>query len=373
MIPDRPTRRRIGTRLSIGIGFTIGIVAVGTGIVHITYAPVLPVLDPYIPSVVRSAVGFTLALTGFLLMLAAYGLYRRYRAGWYWTMLLLPVVTAQGIIQSSPLAIPLVVLAVIGVVLIGYHRGQFTGRIGLSTAQIATGLALVGVQVYGTVGAYTLREEFANIQTVLDAFYFTIVTASTVGYGDLVPLTPQAKLFAMSVLLFGTASFGAAIGVLLGPAIEARLAAGLGRVRDRQLEQLTDHVIVLGYSDFTEPIITELSDQTEFVVITEQTARVNELTDRGITAIHGDPGDEQLLKRVQLTDAAAAIVATTNDSVDAFIALTIAELAPDVRTVAAVTNSENVSKLRRAGADVVVDPATVGAYLLVDAVESTDH
>ncbi len=363
---------KTGERVSVILTFLVGGVAVGTGIVHITYTPMAPAFETIIPETVRTTVGFTLTLSGFVTLLTGYALTNGYRVGWYGTVVLMPVIAIQGVIQSSPVAVPLVVVAIGTGLIVAVHRQRFSSPVGLSTAQIATGIAVLGVQGYGTVGAYTLREEFIGVETVLDAFYFTLVTASTVGYGDITATTQQARLFAMSVLIFGTASFGAAIGVLLGPVIESRLAAGLGRVRDRQLERLTDHVVVLGYSDLTEPVITKLHGRTDFVVVSRQSRQVEELTERGITAVSGDPGDESMLRRVQVPEAAAVITATTDDAVDAFTALTVRELADDIRIIAAVTNAENVSKLRRAGADVVIDPADVGAQLLVEAA-GEDH
>jgi voltage-gated potassium channel len=76
--------------------------------------------------------------------------------------------------------------------------------------------------VYGTVGACALRDDFEGVVTLLDAFYFAVVTMSTVGYGDMTPTSQVARLFGLSFLVVGTASFAVALGALLGPAIQAR-------------------------------------------------------------------------------------------------------------------------------------------------------
>lgn len=361
-----PTGRQAGTWLTILVGL-LGIV---TGIVHISYSPVLTVLEPYIPPIVRSAIGFTSTITGFVLLAAGYGLGQGYRSAWYIAVILLPLAAAQGLIQASPLAIPLVVGALLAEAIILLHRRRFPNPSGLSSVQLAAASAVVGVQVYGTVGGYTLRDEFTGIDTVLDAFYFTLVTASTVGYGDITATTQSARLFAMSVLIFGTASFGAAIGVLLGPLIEARLAAGLGRIQNRQLRNLHDHVILLGTGELTQPMISELEDNAEFVVVTRDPALADELTTRGVLAVTGDPSDEATLERVNIDQAQAVIAATSTDADDVLGALTANSLAPGIRIVAAATNAENVSKLRRAGADVVLDPSYIGAQLLIDSIDS---
>lgn len=355
------------TRASVFVTFGVAILSIITGIINISYTPVAGTFADFIPALVRDAAGFTGTVTGFLMFLSAYALYQRYRVGYYTVLVLLPVTAFQGLIQSTLLSVPLVVLSVIAVPLVLLNRQSYTDRVALSSTQIAAGIALIGVQVYGTVGTWSLQDQFEEVSTILDAFYFTLVTASTVGYGDITATSQGARLFAMSVLVLGTASFAVAIGVLLGPIIEARLAASLGRVRNRQLDQLDDHVVILGYGDLTDSIIDGLTERSDFVVVTRDSAKVTELNDRGLIAVQGDPGDEAILERVGVSRSKAVIAATTDDADDAFKILTARELAPEVRIITTAVNAENVSKLRRAGADIVLDPAYVGAELLVDA------
>lgn len=358
---------RTGVRLSVLLTFAVGAIAVLTGVLNITYTPVIDPLEPYIPTSVRRSAGFSGALTGFVMLLGAWGLSRRFRAAWHTTIVLLPLTAVQGLIQSSPTSLPLIVLSVISIPILVVNRDAFNRALSLSPAQIGSGLVLAGVMLYGTVGAYSLRGQFSNVDTVLDAFYFTLVTASTVGYGDVTGQSQFARLFTMSLVVLGTASFAVAIGVLLGPLIETRLAERLNRARSRDLDVLEDHVVVLGSGSLLDPIVEELSGRVPFAVVTQNQAVVAGLEERGETVLNADPGDEETLDRVNIQDAQVAIVATENDAEDAFAALTVREIAPEVRIVAAVTDAENLSKLRRAGADTVVDPASIGSFLLIDA------
>jgi voltage-gated potassium channel len=244
-----------------------------------------------------------------------------------------------------------------------YHRKRFDRPVSLSTAQISALIALSGTMAYGTVGTYALREEFGQVNTVADAFYYTIVTASTVGYGDLTPLTQQARVFSITVVVLGTASFAVALGSVLGPAIEARFARALGTMTDTDYDLLEDHVVILGHGDLTEPIIEELGDQ-EFVIVTGDTDVVTQYRNRDIKVISGDPSDEQPLHDANIGQARAVIVATEDDAEDAFAILTARELSPDARIIAAATARENIQKLRRAGADTVLSPAMIGGQLI---------
>ena len=355
-----------GSQFGVGLVFAVGIVAVITGIVHITYTPISGVLEPYIPEVIQGAVGFTGTVTGFILMVSGYSLHQRYRVGYYLALVFLPIATIQGIVQSSIASLPLIILSLIALAIVHINRSRFQEQVDMTPAQLAAMVALAGVQLYGTVGTYSLRDQFDGVNSVLDAFYFTIVTASTVGYGDIEALTAQARLFTISVLVLGTASFAVALGVLLGPMIEARLAASLGRVRDRQLSQLEDHIIILGWSELTSQLIEELSEKVHIVVIAREDSGVPDIQNQERTTLVGDPTEENILERARIERAKSVIVATTDDSKDAFAILTAREITGDAQIIATAANSENVSKLERAGANVVLDPAHVGAQLLVD-------
>ncbi|AQL43481.1 potassium channel protein [Halorientalis sp. IM1011] len=363
----------LGTRVTVLLVTVVALLSVATGILYIGVSdPVSGPLDAYVPPGVDQAVGFTGALTGFLMLANVFGLRRGLRVAWYTTVFLLPVTAIQGLAQSSPYSYPLIVLSVLSLpfVLLNYHR--FDRTIDLSTTQLAATAALVGTMVYGTAGTYRLRGDFANVDTILDAVYYTIVTASTVGYGDAIPETQKARLFSISVLILGVASFTLALGSLLGPAIEARFAHALGTMTERQLELLEDHVIVLGYGDLTEPIIEELSGSTPFVVITPDQDAAAQLNARDIAVLSADPSDEEPLHRASIEDARAVVAATNNDANDALSILTAKSLNADVRVVAGATDRENIEKLRRAGADTVISPMVIGGHLLVESALGDD-
>ncbi|WP_137284778.1 NAD-binding protein [Halorussus salinisoli] len=368
-------QKRVGVRLTVTLTFAVAVLSIATGVSSIgfTAASTQNLFGGRIPEWVQETAGFTGTLTGFLMLTSAIWMRRRLRIAWYSTVFLLPLTAAQGLVQSSPYSLPLVVVSLASLPVVLRVRSRFDREVDLTASQLAAVAALAGVQVYGTVGTYALDDHFQNVETPLDAFYYTLVTASTVGYGDLTPTTQTGRLFSLSVVVLGTASFAVALASLLGPAIEARLASALGRMTESQLELLEDHVIVLGYGDLTEPIITELGERSEFVVVTPQSEHATELSDRGFKVLKADPSDEEPLRRVGIEEARAVVAATNNDAEDALAVLTARQLNPDVRIVAAATDRENVDKLRRAGADSVISPATIGGHLLVRSALGSDE
>jgi len=363
-----------------GIGATatltaiVALLSIATGLVNITTPSAGP-LAAYVPATVQQAAGFTGTLTGFVLLVTAGSMRRALYVSWLSAVVILPITAAQGLVQSSAYSIPLVVLSVVATVVCWWNRARFDRQVALNNAQIAAGLALVGAQIYGTAGTWALRDEFPDVDTFADAFYFTVVTASTVGYGDITPDSTIGELFAISVLVLGVTTFTAALGALFAPLLEARFANALGRMNESRLELLEDHVVVLGYGDLTEPIVNELetADVDYVVVLKPNNDAVAELRERDIVLVVADPSDEEPLERVHIDRARAVVAATNDDASDALAILTAREMRPDTIIVAAATDRENVEKLKRAGADTVISPALIGGRLLVEsALGSTD-
>ncbi|ELZ11274.1 TrkA-N domain protein [Natrinema thermotolerans DSM 11552] len=383
MADDRSLRERLPddwqhvltTRATVILVLLVALLSVATAVINI-WTPNPGPLHGYVPEAIQSAAAFTGALTGFMMVGSALALRRGLRAGWWATLLLLPVTAGQGLLQSSQYSVPLVVLSIVSIPALLLTRGRFDKPLSLTTTQIAAGAALVGVQLYGTIGGYAMREHFDGINNILDAFYFTLITSSTVGYGDVTPNQEsiEGMLFTMSVLILGVASFGIAIGALVGPLIQDRISKTLGKMTDSQLQLLEDHILVLGYGELTEPIVDELADGgRKFVVVTSDREVATDLTDRGISVVTGDPSDEEPLRRAKIDRAAAILVATNHDAEDALAILTARELAPNTRIVAAATDRENTKKLDRAGADAVISPSVLGGHLLVRSALGSDE
>lgn len=362
---ERPRRQVLSMRATVLFPSVVAILSLVTGITNMTVGvAVSGPLAHLIPDLVQQAAGFTGALTGFIMLLSTWSLRSRHRVGWYATLMLLPITALQGLIQASVYSLPLVVLSVLSLPTLLYNRRRFDRPVSLSTTQIAAIIALSGTLAYGTVGTFALQDEYAEVETVADAFYYTIVTASTVGYGDVVPLSQQARLFSMTVVVLGTASFAVALGSVLGPAIEARFARALGNMTETEYDLLEDHVVILGYGDLTEPLLEEIADEREFVIVTPDTDEATRLRNREYNVVVGDPSEDEPLQQAGIDRASAVIVATESDADDAFAILTARELAPEARIVAAATARNNVQKLRRAGADTVFSPAVIGGRLL---------
>lgn len=370
-----PSRDWIGVKTGVALTAVAALLSVATGLASIgAAAPAGGLLAELVPDVLVVTTGFTGTITGFLLLIGVDGLRRRLRVAWYVAVVLLSLTGAQGLLQARGYSLPLVAVSLLALVALLLNHGQFKRELEVGAAQLAAVAAVIAAQAYGTVGTYALRESFNGVASLTDAFYFTLVTASTVGYGDVTPLNGIARWFTMSALLINVASFAVALGVVIAPAVEARLSRAFGRMTETQLQLIDDHILVLGYGDLTEPLIDELSnaDGSDFVVVTPDEARTRLLVDQGIEVLTAEPSDESALTRAQIKSARAVVTATNDDAEDALSILTARQLNPDVRIVAAATQRENVRKLKHAGADTVISPATIGGRLLVRSALGSD-
>jgi len=309
-------------------------------------------------------VRFAGVVFAFLLGVVTVGLQGQKRLAWYAAVIVFPVVALLPLITLQRTDVPLLVMVLVTFPLLIVNRDTFDQTIELSSLQIAALSAVGGVFLYGTIGSYALRSDFGALETWGDAVYYVIITISTVGYGDITPTTVETKWFSLSVVLLGTGAFTAAIGSLIVPAIESRMAAAFGNMTPSELTLLEDHVLVLGYSDITDSLLDELADESDVVVITRDSDHASKLNDRGVNVLTDDPTDEDVLRDARIEAADGVVVATRDDAQDVLAILATKATNPDVRVVAAANEAKNVGKLESVGADEVISPMVIGGRIL---------
>jgi voltage-gated potassium channel len=212
---------------------------------------------------------------------------------------------------------------------------------------------LLGVFVLGTIGYVVLGF------SVLDAVYQTVTTVATVGFREVQPLDDAGKVFTIVLILIGVGTALYTFSVLLESLLEGHLARLFGRRRmERQIEGLHDHVIVCGWGRVGRAIGTELAAAgTDLVVVDRDPTRPPEA---GVPSIVGDATEDLLLERAGLSRARALVAALDSDAANLFVTLSARSLRPDLFIVARARVEESEEKLRRAGADRVVNPQSIG-------------
>ena len=241
-------------------------------------------------------------------------------------------------------------------------------RLGLAAALI---FVVILLQWIGRSG---LRDNVHPDQQVglVDVLYFTIVSLTTVGYGDITPITDQARLVNALVMT----PIRVFLWVLfLGTAYELTLLR-LRLREERQMkdlhDRLSDHVIVCGYGVKGRAIVDELlahgQPRDQIVAIDESEEAVAMATKHGLVALRGDASREALLRASNIDTAHAVLVAPNRDDASVLICLTVRSLAPHVQHLASAREEENIKLLYGAGADLVVSPSVSGGRLMGAAV-----
>ena len=217
-----------------------------------------------------------------------------------------------------------------------------------------------------------LRDQIDGHVSVSDIFYFTMVTITTVGYGDIVPVSDQARLidafFVTPVRIFVWLTF-------LGTAYQLVLQRFIEEWRMLRLQrELKDHVILCGYGHSGSIAAAELLlrgwETGQIAVIDPDREEVARAADRGFIGLHGDASSEEILRVAGAQRAHSVIVSVGRDDTTVLIVLTVRALSDKVRIIASVAEPENVKIVRSGGADEIVSPSRVGGYLMADAVNT---
>jgi voltage-gated potassium channel len=221
---------------------------------------------------------------------------------------------------------------------------------------------LVAVLAGGTAG-YTLIEGW----NVWDAFYMTVTTVATVGYGEVHPLSPRGRLFTVALIFGGVGTVFYTVTLLATIVVEGGLHRRLEKRRAaRMLEQIKDHFIVCGYGRIGSIIAAELHQQgVPLAVIERDPERVRQAVDRGWLALEADASREEVLSRAGIHRARGLITAVGTDAENVFTVLTARVMRPDLFIIARVESDDAEHKLRRAGADRVISPYHIGAAHMV--------
>jgi voltage-gated potassium channel len=217
---------------------------------------------------------------------------------------------------------------------------------------------------YAVFGTYHLGDQFSpQIDTFTDAIYLSIVTMSTVGYGDITPATSHARLFIVSVILLSITVFSTAVGTTLIPAMIRKIELFTSR-RPKKMTK-NDHYIIVGYSSLSGNTIRELIDRDKQVtVIMREKSQSALFNNENIDIVIGDGSDLETLRKAGAEDAKAILALLDDDSENAFVILAAKELKVKAKTVAAVNNTQHLTRIRNVHPDMIIAPQVLGGELL---------
>ena len=224
-------------------------------------------------------------------------------------------------------------------------------------------LAALGALVFGTVGYMILGRETGH--GFIDSLYMTVISLTTVGYGEIIPMEhhPWGRVFTMVLLVFGLgllAYFASTMTVFI---FEGHLGQVFWRQRMRKaIGEMKEHFIVCGDRIVAAHVIDELRRvQRPVVSVVPLGSTLHPLASEGeLPTIEGDPADEDTLRDAGIMRAAGLVSAMESDRENVLVTLTARQTNPIMRIVSMLIEVKNEQKLRRAGADAVVNTSMIG-------------
>lgn len=215
--------------------------------------------------------------------------------------------------------------------------------------------------LYATFGSFYLGSQFKpRIGDLITALYYAMVTMSTVGYGDITPQTAEARLFTVSIIVLGVAVFATSLTAVIAPLVSNSLQRIVNRKGPNMKRE--NHFVVIGNTPLATNTARELAKRGFDVTrVLRQAIDPGELKDTD--AVVGDPSMVETLREAGADHAAAVLAMLADDSENAFAVLAVKELAPKVRTVAAVNDAHHLSRVKLAQPDVVIAPQVLGGEL----------
>lgn len=216
--------------------------------------------------------------------------------------------------------------------------------------------------LFGSIGFYILGgEEWSWI----DSIYMTVITLSTVGYGEVHPLTDAAKVLSILIIIFGVTG----IGVLIRTFREEFIQIDQYRKNKimKNISNLKNHFVICGYGRMGAVIAKELNEKNlDFVIVESNDQKADIIRAKGWFCVHGDATSEETLTSARVDQASGVAVVLDTDQDNLFVTMSMKTTNPELFILSRCSKEDNKSKLIRAGANKVVNPYTAGGHRMAE-------
>ncbi|MEA1998929.1 MAG: NAD-binding protein [Euryarchaeota archaeon] len=223
---------------------------------------------------------------------------------------------------------------------------------------------LLGVLIFGTIAFYYFERGSIEELNIGDAFYWVLVTITTVGYGDFTPKTLGGRIIFVLVALGGIGTIAYVLEQLISFSTKNQIKVlfGSGAVKMKR------HTIIVGWNAKAEEAIKELRHaEEEFLVVGSELDHA-ELNAEEIHHISGDPTKSETLNRCNIKEAKTLMVSLENDSETIMVALAARKQNPNINIIATCETQEHVEMMRGAGINHIISYAEISGRLLAHAV-----
>ena len=218
-------------------------------------------------------------------------------------------------------------------------------------------IALAILICYGISGSLLIM----NLD-IINSIYFTIVTVATLGYGDIVPITPEQKMFAVTLAIGGVGLIAYVFSLIISLFGQRIEEVRSGVKMKRTIKSLKEHYILCGYGRVGVVVADELLKRNQKLVIIDKNREITEKLEerKDILVINGDATEDETLEYAGIEKAAGLILATGNDVDNLFITITSREISENLWIVSRASKKENIRRLYHSGANKVISPEESG-------------
>jgi len=222
-------------------------------------------------------------------------------------------------------------------------------------------LFLVIIVSLGTVALVRI-EHF----TPMDALYMTVITLSTVGFGEIQPLSDAGRIVVTLMIICGVALIAYLSVAIGGFVVEGNLRRFLGGIMmEKELDKLSGHYIVCGYGRMGRIVSDELAEEgTPHVIVTDDVEDAERLQLGGRLVVHGDATEDEVLEKAGIKRARGLVASVSSDVANLYITLSARELSvaanPSLFILARADDDKAIRKIKHAGANRVVSPYQIG-------------
>ena len=197
-----------------------------------------------------------------------------------------------------------------------------------------------------------------------DALYMTVISITTVGFSEVIPLSPAGKYFTILLIFGGVGFFLYMVSLITEAMMEGGLYTFLGRrLMEKKMDVMQDHFIVCGYGRIGKVISKILHENNRpFLIIENNPEEIKAIDELGYLVLQGDSTNDDMLTKAHIMDAKALIAVTSSDADNVYIILSARGLKSDIYILARSSGKKGAqTKLLRAGANKVFSPYEIGA------------
>ncbi|MEY0489719.1 NAD-binding protein [Proteus terrae] len=231
----------------------------------------------------------------------------------------------------------------------------------LTSAGFVAFICILSLLLFSMLGSLYIGDEFQpHITTLMDAFYFSIVCMTTLGFGDIVPVSTNARIFTLTVVILGITVFTTSIVYVMG-----FLARGTRDIVKKRIAKMHNHFIIIGSSVLASQLEKGLREQGK-QVIAICTDKNKATYDVQANIIEGDPTNLKTLLSANIAKASWVATLSESDAENTFILLTIQECSNvNAKLITIINQDENRDKISRLRPDMLFSLASLGKEIMM--------